>query len=155
MCIPYEFKCDGDKHCQNGDDESECGGECNNGAVWCPNSNSCLPKWKKCNGVWDCANGEDEKVTGIQNQFPLTVSLQSSKHAYYLKLKHHSKELFLTLLNEKHFRTVPVGSAAEQTGRFVQGLTFAFHGSASVTAIMTVRIVQMKNTVLAFAKNQL
>ncbi|VDD93163.1 unnamed protein product [Enterobius vermicularis] len=61
MCIPYEFKCDGDKHCQNGDDESECGGECNNGAVWCPNSNSCLPKWKKCNGVWDCANGEDEK----------------------------------------------------------------------------------------------
>ncbi|VDD90281.1 unnamed protein product [Enterobius vermicularis] len=60
-CISEKFKCDGENHCPGNEDELECDGKCQNGAVWCKDSQKCLPKWKLCNGVHDCSDGSDEQ----------------------------------------------------------------------------------------------
>lgn len=58
-CIPLSFKCDGDAHCSDGDDEEGCE-ECVNGAKMCKPTGQCLPKWLLCNGVQNCPDGSDE-----------------------------------------------------------------------------------------------
>ncbi|KAE9551563.1 hypothetical protein FO519_005207 [Halicephalobus sp. NKZ332] len=60
-CLSTNMTCDGDNHCQSGEDEKDCNGKCNNGAKWCAASNTCIPKWKHCNGIRDCADGSDEE----------------------------------------------------------------------------------------------
>ena len=55
-CIPADWKCDGFRHCANGDDE-----------IGCPNcefrcrSGVCLPASSRCNGETECDHGDDEE----------------------------------------------------------------------------------------------
>lgn len=74
VCIPSEWRCDGDTHCPLDDDEVhssppallcrwKAGGwwkdgcvesECRNGAVWCAADERCLASWRRCDGQPHC-----------------------------------------------------------------------------------------------------
>jgi len=59
ICIPEQFKCDGDDHCPLGDDEWGCK-SCTGGAKFCESTQKCVPIWNTCNGIFDCEDKSDE-----------------------------------------------------------------------------------------------
>ncbi|XP_052786233.1 very low-density lipoprotein receptor-like [Mya arenaria] len=55
-CIQKEFLCDGERHCPNGDDETNCEPVCRSGEYKCE-SGQCATF---CNGTSECDGGDDE-----------------------------------------------------------------------------------------------
>ncbi|KAJ8312940.1 hypothetical protein KUTeg_010313, partial [Tegillarca granosa] len=57
-CLPEEWTCDGEKDCQDGEDEKSCG-ICSEDKLRCGNGD-CIANVLQCNGINDCPDGLDE-----------------------------------------------------------------------------------------------
>nr|CAJ19121.1 vitellogenin receptor [Blattella germanica] len=61
LCIPRNFRCNGRKDCQSGEDELDCEAKkCLDSQFTCKNG-QCISIEKLCNGERDCLDGSDEK----------------------------------------------------------------------------------------------
>ncbi|XP_063173518.1 basement membrane-specific heparan sulfate proteoglycan core protein isoform X2 [Candoia aspera] len=61
QCIPRDYVCDGERDCQDGGDEKNCGtpSPCEPNEFRCRNGHCALMLWR-CDGDNDCADGSDE-----------------------------------------------------------------------------------------------
>ncbi|PAV61416.1 hypothetical protein WR25_01758 [Diploscapter pachys] len=60
-CIDWSYHCDGQKHCQMGEDETNCKTS-DVKYLLCENQKQSVTKDQWCNGKADCADGSDEKL---------------------------------------------------------------------------------------------
>lgn len=60
-CIPFEWRCDGDRECADGSDEMNCPKICPSSQFRC-SSGECIEKRKVCDRISDCSDNSDEGV---------------------------------------------------------------------------------------------
>uniref|UniRef100_A0A493TJH3 EGF-like calcium-binding domain-containing protein n=1 Tax=Anas platyrhynchos platyrhynchos TaxID=8840 RepID=A0A493TJH3_ANAPP len=62
QCIPVSWKCDGERDCDSGEDEENCGNVTCSAAESTCSSGQCISKSFVCNGQGDCSDHSDESL---------------------------------------------------------------------------------------------
>uniref|UniRef100_A0A493SSL9 Uncharacterized protein n=1 Tax=Anas platyrhynchos platyrhynchos TaxID=8840 RepID=A0A493SSL9_ANAPP len=84
QCIPVSWKCDGERDCDSGEDEENCGNVTRSAAEFTCSSGQCISKSFVCNGQGDCSDHSDESLEqcGCQPAPPVKYSVSEVQYPY-------------------------------------------------------------------------